>query len=151
MSGNVRYRARAPAAEYAYFARFTELEEERAAITAQLAAATAPADAPGDPALPDAIPALAGILSDAPARIHQQLYDAFNLQLLYSKPKNRVHPAPPSPPQPPPPSSATTRNSPQQPHPFPIYRITLHQGGPSCGLLRPPGLPGGSTMPRRPR
>jgi site-specific DNA recombinase len=72
--------------------RFTELEAERAAIKTQLAAlATPAADDPGDPALLDELPYLAGLLADAPIRLQQQLYDAFDLQLLYSRKHHRVH------------------------------------------------------------
>jgi site-specific DNA recombinase len=72
-------------------ARFTELEEERATINTQLTELTTPAaDDPGDPALLDALPRLAGPLTDAPIRLQQQLYDAFGLQLLYSKTKHQL-------------------------------------------------------------
>ena len=72
--------------------RFTELEAERAAINDELAALAAPAsNDPGDPALLDQLPRLAGILFDAPVRLQQQLYDAFDLQLLYGKKHHRVH------------------------------------------------------------
>ena len=62
--------------------RFTELEEERAAIGTELdALARQDTDAP-DPDLLDALPKLGDILTDAPARLQQQLYDAFDLQML---------------------------------------------------------------------
>jgi site-specific DNA recombinase len=72
-------------------ARFTELEEERAAITSQLNALAAPDTShPGDPALLENLPHLAGLLTDAPVRLQQQLYDAFDLQLLYSRKHHQV-------------------------------------------------------------
>jgi hypothetical protein len=72
-------------------ARFTELEAERADITNQLTALAAPdSDHSGDPALLDELPHLAGLLIRAPIRLQQQLYDAFSLQLLYSKKHHRV-------------------------------------------------------------
>jgi hypothetical protein len=46
--------------------------------------------AAGDPALLDELPHLAGLLTQAPIRLQQQLYDAFGLQLLYSKKHHRV-------------------------------------------------------------
>jgi hypothetical protein len=70
--------------------RFTELEEERATITAELdALATQDTDAP-DPDLLDTLPKLGDILTDAPARLQQQLYDAFDLQMLYNKEDHQV-------------------------------------------------------------
>jgi site-specific DNA recombinase len=72
-------------------ARFTQLEDERAALTTQLDALAAPADDPAaTAALLDAIPSLAGLLADAPARLQQQLYDAFGLELLYNRPDHQV-------------------------------------------------------------
>jgi site-specific DNA recombinase len=71
--------------------RFTQLEDERAALTRQLdtARTTAPASA-GDTALLDELPALGIRLADAPARLQQQLYDAFSLQILYKHDMNQI-------------------------------------------------------------
>jgi site-specific DNA recombinase len=66
-------------------AGFTELEDERAAINTQLADLAKTGTGPGDPALLDALPLLGDLLADAPARLQQQLYDAFDLQALYRK------------------------------------------------------------------
>jgi DNA invertase Pin-like site-specific DNA recombinase len=72
-------------------ARLTELQDERADITARLdALAAADPDAPGDPALLDELPALAGILDHAPARLRAQLYAALDLQALYNKEDHQV-------------------------------------------------------------
>ena len=70
--------------------RFTELEEERATITAELDTLTRQDTAAPDPDLLDALPKLGDILTGAPARLQQQLYDAFDLQLLYNKPDHQV-------------------------------------------------------------
>ena len=70
-------------------ARFDELEEERATIGTQLAALTKAAEPAGDPALLDALPTLTDI-HDAPARLLQQLFQAFDIQLLYSKDMHQV-------------------------------------------------------------
>ena len=70
-------------------ARFDELEEERATIGTQLAALTKAAEPAGDPALLDALPTLTDI-HDAPARLLQQLFQAFDIQLLYSKDTHQV-------------------------------------------------------------
>ncbi|MGA8454067.1 MAG: hypothetical protein WB800_01580, partial [Streptosporangiaceae bacterium] len=45
---------------------------------------------PGDPALLDALPMLGDLLADAPARLQQQLYEAFDLQALYNKNMHQV-------------------------------------------------------------
>jgi hypothetical protein len=71
-------------------ARFTELEEERAQISAQLADLAKTDPGPGDPALLDALPLLGDLLADAPACLQQQLYDAFDLQALYKKNMHQV-------------------------------------------------------------
>jgi hypothetical protein len=70
-------------------ARFDELEAERATIGTQLAALTKAAEPAGDPALLDALPTLTDI-HDAPARLLQQLFQAFDIQLLYSKDTHQV-------------------------------------------------------------
>ncbi len=71
-------------------ARFTELEDERADISTQLADLAKTDLSPGDPALLDALPMLGDLLADAPARLQQQLYDAFDLQALYKKNMHQV-------------------------------------------------------------
>ena len=67
-------------------ARFTELEDERTTINTQLADLTKTDTGPGDPALP----LLGDLLPGAPARLQQQLYDAFDLQALYKKNMHQV-------------------------------------------------------------
>jgi hypothetical protein len=71
-------------------ARFTELEDERAQIGTQLADLAKTDTGRGDPALLDALPLLGDLLADAPARLQQQLYDAFDLQALYKKNMHQV-------------------------------------------------------------
>jgi DNA invertase Pin-like site-specific DNA recombinase len=71
--------------------RFTELETERAAINDQLTQLTAPdPDTPGNPDLLNTLPVLAGLLTDAPQRLQQQIYDAFNLQALHHAKDHQV-------------------------------------------------------------
>ena len=70
--------------------RFTELEEERATIGTELDALTRQDTDTPDPDLLDALPKLGDILADAPARLQQQLYDAFDLQMLYNKQDHQV-------------------------------------------------------------
>ncbi len=62
--------------------RFTELEDERAQINTRLIKLAAETPAPADPALLDQLPELAGILAHAPARLQQDLYRAFQIQIL---------------------------------------------------------------------
>jgi hypothetical protein len=63
--------------------RFTELETERDAVEAELAAlATQPARVMS-PELLDALPQIPGILAELPLRLRHKLYQAFDLQLLY--------------------------------------------------------------------
>jgi site-specific DNA recombinase len=71
-------------------ARFTELEDERAQINTQLTDVAKTGTGPGDPALLDALPLLGNLLADAPARLQQQLYEAFDLQALYKKNMHQV-------------------------------------------------------------
>ncbi len=71
-------------------ARFTELEDERTTINSQLAGLAKTSTGPGDPALLDALPMLGDRLAQAPARLQQQLYDAFDLQALYKKNTHQV-------------------------------------------------------------
>jgi site-specific DNA recombinase len=120
-------------------ARFTELEDERAAINTQLADLTKTDPGPGDPALLDALPLLGDVLTDAPPRLQQQLYEAFDVQALYKKNMHQVtiHPSrshsqratsrrnappilkpPPGPPREPPPTGRhqPPRNKPQHRH-----------------------------------
>jgi hypothetical protein len=72
--------------------RFTELEAERDAIGHQLAALAKQAtqETGGDPALLDAIPPLGDVLGQIPDKIKQKLFDAFDVQALYSKAHNQV-------------------------------------------------------------
>jgi hypothetical protein len=70
--------------------RFTELEEERATIGTELDTLTREDTAAPDPDLLDTLPKLGDILADAPARLQQQLYDAFDLQMLYNKQDHQV-------------------------------------------------------------
>jgi site-specific DNA recombinase len=69
--------------------RFTELEDQRAHIHTQLDALATPAPRQ-DPDLLDALPLLGDILTTAPARLQQQLYQAFDLQILYDSGKHQV-------------------------------------------------------------
>jgi len=71
-------------------ARFTELEDERAAINAQLAALTAASDEQHATDLLNRLPLLGDILDHAPARLQAQLYDAFSIQVLYRHHINQV-------------------------------------------------------------
>ena len=71
-------------------ARFTELEDERVQISTQLADLAKTSTGPGDPALMDALPLLGDLLADAPARLQQQLYDAFDLKALCKKNMHQV-------------------------------------------------------------
>ena len=63
-------------------ARFTELEDERAQVNAELADLDKTEPQAGDPTLLDKLPMLGDILADAPPRLQQQLYQAFDLQVL---------------------------------------------------------------------
>jgi hypothetical protein len=71
-------------------ARFGKLEDERAQINAQLADLTKSDPSAGDPALLDALPPLEDLLASAPARLQQQLYQAFDIQVLYKKNMHQV-------------------------------------------------------------
>jgi site-specific DNA recombinase len=64
-------------------ARFTELEDERAAITTQLAALDRDPQPAPDLDLLDLLPIVPGLMTDLPARLYAQLYDAFSVELLY--------------------------------------------------------------------
>jgi hypothetical protein len=71
-------------------ARFTELETERTTINTQLADLAKTSTGPGNPALLDALPLLKDLFPDAPPRLQQQLYEAFDLQALYKKNMHQV-------------------------------------------------------------
>jgi hypothetical protein len=75
-----------------HLARFTELEAERDDIGRQLTALAKQAtrESGGDPALLDAIPPLGDVLGQVPDKIKQRLFDAFDVQALYSKTHNQV-------------------------------------------------------------
>jgi hypothetical protein len=64
-------------------ARFTELEAERAAITAQLAKLESARQPAPDLDLLDQLPIVAGLITSLPTRLHAQLYDTLALGLLY--------------------------------------------------------------------
>jgi hypothetical protein len=72
--------------------RFTELEAERDDIGGKLAALAKETvqTTGGDPALLDRLPMLGDLVASAPDRIKQKLFDAFDIQALYSKTKNQV-------------------------------------------------------------
>ena len=70
---------------------FTGLEAERDQIGAKLAALTGQADDHGgDPALLDDLPMLGYVLPRLPDRIKQQLFESFDLAMLYHKKDNQV-------------------------------------------------------------
>ncbi len=72
--------------------RFTELEAEREDIGRTLAALAKQAtqETGGDPGLLDRLPMLGDLLANAPDKIKQKLFDAFDIQALYSKAHNQV-------------------------------------------------------------
>src|SRR5713226_7774853 len=72
--------------------RFGELEAEREDIGRTLAALAKQAtqETGGDPGLLDRLPLLSDLLASAPDRIKQKLFDAFDIQALYSKAHNQV-------------------------------------------------------------
>ncbi len=70
--------------------RFTELEDERAQINTRLLKLAAQTPAPADPGLLDQLPHLAGILASAPVRLQQDLYRAFQVQILYNPDADQV-------------------------------------------------------------
>jgi site-specific DNA recombinase len=70
---------------------FGELEAERDQIGAKLAALAGQADQHGgDPALLDTLPMLGDLLPKLPDRIKQQLFEAFDLAMLYHKKDGQV-------------------------------------------------------------
>src|ERR1035441_10868638 len=73
-----------------HLARFTELEDERAQIDAQLAALAKTTHDTPDPSLLDRLPMLGDLVTEAPIRLQRRLYEAFDLQLLYNKHMHQV-------------------------------------------------------------
>jgi site-specific DNA recombinase len=74
-----------------HLAAFGELEAERERLNAKLAAlAQQTTDDGGDAALLDALPLLGDVLPKLPDRIKQQLFDAFDLSMLYHKKDNQI-------------------------------------------------------------
>jgi site-specific DNA recombinase len=71
-------------------ARFTDLFTERTRLETELAALQAATTQDNDPALLDALPILGDILTGAPARLIEQLLDAFNVQAVYSNDLHQV-------------------------------------------------------------
>jgi site-specific DNA recombinase len=71
-------------------ARFTELEEERAAINGRLAALDRDQPAAPDLDLLEKLPVIGDLLARMPARLHARLYDAFGIELLYRHDINQV-------------------------------------------------------------
>ena len=70
---------------------FTALETERDQIGAKLAALARQAgDHGGDPGLLDDLPLLGDALPRLPDRIEQQLFEAFDLAMLYHKTDNQI-------------------------------------------------------------
>ncbi|HUD40074.1 MAG TPA: hypothetical protein VMR14_24495, partial [Streptosporangiaceae bacterium] len=71
-------------------ARFTELEDERATLTARLDRLTATVPAASDPGLLDLLPLLPGLLGTAPATLQLDLYRIFSTQMTYNPSDNQV-------------------------------------------------------------
>jgi hypothetical protein len=70
---------------------FAELETERDQIKDKLTAlAKHTEEHGGDPALLNALPILGDVLPALPDKIKAQLFEAFDLNMLYSKTKNQV-------------------------------------------------------------
>ena len=70
---------------------FTGLETERDQINGKLTALARQADDHGgDPGLLDALPLLGDALPRLPDRIKQQLFEAFDLAMLYHKTDNQI-------------------------------------------------------------
>lgn len=65
--------------------RFTERHADRTRAETELAQLSAAATSDNDPALLDELPILGDVLTDAPARLIEQLLAAFDIQALYSK------------------------------------------------------------------
>ncbi|HEV2377930.1 MAG TPA: recombinase family protein [Streptosporangiaceae bacterium] len=70
--------------------RFTELEADRAAINAQLAALDRQAGHDNDPTLLDALPMVPEGLARLSPRVQAQLFAAFGLELVYNKQDHQV-------------------------------------------------------------
>jgi site-specific DNA recombinase len=64
-------------------ARFTELEDERAAITAQLAKLDRDSQPAPDVDQLDQLPVVGDLMAALPTGLYRQLYDAFGIELLY--------------------------------------------------------------------
>ncbi|HEX6858452.1 MAG TPA: hypothetical protein VF204_24400, partial [Streptosporangiaceae bacterium] len=65
-------------------ARFTELEDERASITAQLTQLDHYCQPAPDLDLLDQLPVIGDLLADLPAPLHAQAYEVLSLELVYS-------------------------------------------------------------------
>jgi hypothetical protein len=65
-------------------ARFTELEDERAAIIAQLAKLEHNRQPAPDLDLLDQLPVIGDLMATLPASLQAQVYEAFGMELLYS-------------------------------------------------------------------
>ena len=74
-----------------HLAAFTDLEAQRDQINAKLTAlAQQTTDQGGNPALLDTLPMLGDVLPQLPDRIKQQLFEAFDLAMLYHKKDDQV-------------------------------------------------------------
>jgi hypothetical protein len=74
-----------------HLAAFTDLEAQRDQINAKLTAlAQQTTDQGGNPALLDTLPMLGDVLPQLPDRIKQQLFEAFDLAMLYHKKDNQI-------------------------------------------------------------
>ncbi len=74
-----------------HLAAFAQLEAERDTINRKLTAlAQQTTDDGGDPALLDALPLLGDVLPPLPDRIKAQLFDAFDLTMLYNKAGDQI-------------------------------------------------------------
>ena len=71
-------------------ARFTDLFTERTRIEAELATLEAGTAQDNDPALLDKLPVLGDILTRAPDRLIEQLFDAFHVTAVYSNDLHQV-------------------------------------------------------------
>jgi hypothetical protein len=71
-------------------ARYRELHSEQKALEAQRDRLDVATTAVSDPALLDALPILGDILTDAPAGLAEDLFDAFHVQAVYSKAHQQI-------------------------------------------------------------
>ena len=71
-------------------ARFTDLFTERTRLEADLAALEADTTQDNDPALLDKLPVLGDILTGAPDRLIEQLFDAFHVTAVYNNDLHQV-------------------------------------------------------------